>query len=83
MAADRVLKILEENVIKRSRRTLDLSLQSWRQDRIEFQRVIDNYQSLVRFEIAILERKRAVNKTLASLERAIGCAANSWTNDGR
>ncbi|GAB4149871.1 MAG: hypothetical protein Tsb009_24390 [Planctomycetaceae bacterium] len=78
VASNQVLAILEENIIKRARRSLDLSVQSWRQDRIEFQRLIDNYQNLIRFEIAILERRRAVNKSLASLERAVGCALESW-----
>lgn len=75
---DRVLTILDEKIIRRSRRALDLSLQSWRQDRIEFQRVIENYQAVVRFELSILQHRRQINRTLASLERAIGCAAASW-----
>jgi outer membrane protein, heavy metal efflux system len=82
-AHDRVLKILKDNVIRRARRSLDLSIQSWRQDRIEFQRVIDSYKELVRFELEILQRERSKNRALASLERAIGCAVESWADNAK
>jgi outer membrane protein TolC len=75
---DRVLRILETEILPKARQTLDLSIEAFRLGRIGFQQMIDNYEDYLRYEIDYHMRKTRREQAVASLERAVGCAVAHW-----
>ncbi|MBN2475001.1 MAG: TolC family protein [Pirellulales bacterium] len=70
----RVLEILRTQVLQRAEPTLELSIEAYRVGKLEFQQMIESYQSLLRFRIDYHRRVALREQTLASLERAVGTA---------
>ncbi len=75
---DRIVKILHDEILPRSKQTLDLSIEAYRVDRITFQQLIDNYKTLLRHRLDYYRRLSQREQTLANLERAVGCAITTW-----
>jgi outer membrane protein TolC len=71
---DRVLQILDESILRKSQQTFELSIEAYRVDRIGFQQLIDNYESLLRFRLDHHLRRVRREQAIAQLERAVGCA---------
>ncbi len=76
---DRVLKILETQILPPAAQTLELSMESYRTGTQEFQQLIDAYRTLLDFRIDYHKRIALREQTIASLERAVGCAITSAT----
>ncbi len=75
---DRIVKILNDDILPKSEQTLDLSIEAYRVDRITFQQLIDNYKTLLRHRLDYFRRLSQREQTLATLERAVGCAITTW-----
>ena len=74
---DRVLKILETRIIPPAEQTLELSTESYRTGRLEFQQLIDAYRTLLGVRIDYHKRTAIREQVIASLERAVGCSITS------
>lgn len=72
-----VLDVLEKEIIPRAEQTLELSVEGYRVGRVTFQQMIANYQSLLNFRIQRYQRQMLREQTVASLERAVGCAVST------
>lgn len=75
---DSIVKILNDDIVPRSKQTLDLSIEAYRVDRITFQQLIDNYKTLLRHRLDYYRRLSQREQTLATLERTVGCAITTW-----
>lgn len=75
---DRVLAILNTNILRKAEQTLELSLEAYRVDRIGFQQLIDNYEDLLRFRISYHMRRAQREQAISQLERAVGCVVADW-----
>ncbi|HEX5472220.1 MAG TPA: TolC family protein [Lacipirellulaceae bacterium] len=71
---DAVLKILNQDILKKSQQTFDLSTEAYRVGRIGFQQFIDNYDTLLRLRIEYYMRTATREQAIARLERSVGCA---------
>ena len=78
---DRIVQILEKNIIPKSQETLALSFEAYRVDRITFQQLIENYKTLLRHRIDYHRRLAQRAQAIATLERAVGCAITTWPID--
>ena len=79
---DRVLQLLDRDILPKAQQTLELSIEAYRLGRIGFQQLIDNYESLLRLRIERYRRLANRAQAVASLDRAIGCAVNNWSGEG-
>jgi outer membrane protein TolC len=77
---DRVLRILDENILRKAEQTFELSLEAYRVDRIGFQQLIDSYESLLRSQLDRLRHATRRAQATAQLERAVGCAVADWNS---
>jgi outer membrane protein TolC len=75
---DRIVKILDREIVPRSQQALDLSIAAYRVDRITFPQLIESYKTLLRQQIDYYRRLALREQALAQLERAVGCAISSW-----
>lgn len=75
---DRIIRILNDDILPKAKQTLDLSIEAYRVDRITFQQLIDNYETLLRHRIDYYRRLSQREQALAALERAVGCAITTW-----
>ena len=71
---DRVLAILNDDILRKSQDTFELSIAAYRVGRIGFQQLIDNYESLLKFSIDRHSRQARREQAIAQLERASGSA---------
>jgi len=78
---DRIVKILDDDIVPKAKQTLDLSIDAYRVDRITFQQLIDNYKALLRYRLDYYRRLSQREQALATLERAVGCAITTWPVD--
>lgn len=72
-----VLDLLEKEIIPRAEQTLELSVEGYRVGRVTFQQMIANYQALLNFRIQRYQRQMLREQTVASLQRAVGCAIST------
>ena len=75
---DRIVRILNDEILPKAQQTLDLSIEAYSVDRITFQQLIDNYETLLRHRVDYYRRLSQREQTLATLERAVGCAITTW-----
>ncbi len=78
---DRVLRILNDEIIRKAEQAFDISIEAYRVDRIGFQQLIDNYENLLRFQVDRYLRITRREQAIARLERAVGCAVAQWNAD--
>ncbi len=69
-----VLDVLQQEIIPRAEQTLELSVEGYRVGRVTFQQMIANYQALLNFQVQRYQRQMLREQTVASLQRAVGCA---------
>jgi len=75
---DQVLDILESEILPRAEETLKLSVEAYRQNKLNFQQLFEVYRNLLKYRIDYHKRKAMREQIIASLERAVGCAADTW-----
>lgn len=78
---DRIVRILDETILPKSKQTLELSIEAFRVDRITFQQLIENYETLLRHRLDYYRRVSQRAQTLAAIERAVGCAITTWPTE--
>jgi len=78
---DRVLRILNDEIIRKAEQAFDISIEAYRVDRIGFQQLIDNYENLLRFRVDRHLRITRREQAIAQLELAVGCAVAEWNVD--
>jgi cobalt-zinc-cadmium efflux system outer membrane protein len=74
----RVLEILGTEIVPNAEKTLTLSIEAYDVGKLGFQQMIDNYESLLNYEIDYYRREALREQAIASLERAVGCAVSAW-----
>ncbi|MBC8875622.1 MAG: TolC family protein [Planctomycetes bacterium] len=79
---DRVLQILNDEIIRKAEQAFDISIEAYRMNRIGFQQLIDNYENLLRFQVDRYLRTTRREQAIAQLERAVGCAVAEWNANG-
>ncbi len=78
-AHDKVLEILNDRVISNAKETFELSVEAYQVDRVTFQQLIANYETLLRYQIEQLTRLTQREQAIARLERAMGISAAAFT----
>jgi len=78
-AHDKVLKILNDRVIRNADETFELSVAGYQVDRVTFQQLIENYETLLRYRIERITRTAQREQAMARLERAMGISAAAFT----
>lgn len=78
---DRVLQVLNDDIIRKAQQAFDLAIEAYGVDRIGFQQLIDNYENLLRFRVDRYLRTVRREQAIAQLERAVGCAVADWNAD--
>ena len=71
---EKVLEILESQIVPQAGQSLDLSIEAFRVDRLEFQQLIDSYKMLLKYQVDKYRRESLRQQAIASLERAVGSA---------
>lgn len=74
---DRILSVLESEILPRAGQTLDLSIEAYRVGRLQFQQLIDVYRTLLDYRIDFHRRAAMRGQAVASLQRAVGCAVTA------
>ncbi len=75
---DQVLDILESEILQQAEDTLKLSIEAYEQNKLNFQQLFEVYRALLKYRIDHHKRKALREQIIASLERAVGCAADTW-----
>jgi outer membrane protein TolC len=73
----RTLAILENEILPPAAETVRLALESYRAGRADFQQLIDAFRTLLRYRVEVHRHLALREQSLASLERAVGCAVTS------
>jgi cobalt-zinc-cadmium efflux system outer membrane protein len=71
---DRMLGIVQSDILPRAEQTLELATESYRTGRQSFQQLIDVYRTLLSYRTELHRHVAAREQTIASLERAVGCS---------
>jgi len=71
---EKVLQILESQIVPQAGQSLDLSIEAYRVDKLEFQQLIDSYKLLLKYQVDKYRREALRQQAIASLERAVGTA---------
>lgn len=75
---DRILTILESEIVPNAQRALELSVEAYRVFKLDFEQLVQNYRTLLEHQIEQHRREALREQALASLERAVGSAIVSW-----
>ena len=67
-----LLTLFEEDILPRSRQTLEVSGQAYNVGEVDFLQLLDNWQQLLRYEITYRRIDASLRQTLAELERVVG-----------
>jgi outer membrane protein TolC len=65
-------KLFRDDIIPKSKETLNVSLAAYQVGDVDFLTLIDNWQQVLRFQIAYHRIESQLQQTLAALERAVG-----------
>ncbi len=71
---DRVLEILQEQIVPRAEEAFELVTEAYRAGRADFQQLLDTYRILLQYRIDLYRREAIREQAVASLERAVGAA---------
>ena len=71
---DRMLGIIQSDILSRAEQTLELATESYRTGRQGFQQLIDVYRTLLSYRTELHRHVAAREQAIASLERAVGCS---------
>ena len=67
-----LLNLFREDILPKAQQTLDVSRRAYNVGEVDFLQLIDNWQQLLRYEIAYHRLEGGLRQTLASLERVVG-----------
>ncbi len=67
-----LLTLFEEDILPRSRQTLEVSSQAYNVGEVDFLQLLDNWRQLLRYEISYRRIDASLRQTLAELERVVG-----------
>ncbi len=74
---DRVLEILQEEIVPRAEEAFELVTEAYRAGRADFVLLLDTYRTLLQFRIDLYRREAVREQAVASLERAVGAAVTA------
>lgn len=69
-----VLAILDNDLIRKSVASFELSIEAYSVDLASFERVLDSYQTALKLKLDQSMRRTGYAQVIAQLERAVGCA---------
>ncbi len=67
-----LVRLFRDDIIPKSQQTLDVSKSAYQVGDVDFLQLIDNWQQLLRFQIAYHRLESQLRQTLATLERVVG-----------
>jgi outer membrane protein TolC len=67
-----LVKLFRDDIIPKSKQTLEVSQAAYQVGDVDFLQVIDNWEQLLRFRIAYYRLESQLQQTLAMLERVVG-----------
>jgi outer membrane protein TolC len=67
-----LLKLFRDSIIPKATQTLEVSQAGYQVGDVDFLQLIDNWQQLLRFQIAYHQLESQLQQTLAALERVVG-----------
>ena len=71
---DRVLELLDSQLVPQSEKTFTLSMDAYRVGRVNFEQLIASYRELLEYRIDLYRRQAQREQAVAALERIVGCA---------
>lgn len=72
-AADEQLRLYEERILPRAKRTLQLASADYRGQLVDFGEVADGFTEVLMFELQVARNQATLAGALAQIERAVGC----------
>lgn len=81
-ALDEQRDLFRDPMVPRAEQTLSVSIADYRVGRVSVLQLIDNWLQLLTFELQLARIEASRLQTLASLERAVGCALTDLTESG-
>jgi outer membrane protein TolC len=72
-----LLRLFDKDILPRAEQTLKVSLPAYETAKIDFLQLIDNWRTLLRYQIARQRQEANLRQNLAALERAVGGASLS------
>ena len=76
-----LVKLFRDDILPKSEQTLEVSQAAYQVGDVDFLQLIDNWQQLLRFQIAYHRLESQLQQTLAMLERMIGGQPQTMTTD--
>ena len=67
-----LVKLFRDDILPKSKQTLEISQSDYQVGKVDFLTLIDNWQQLLRFQIAYHRIESQLQQTLAALERVVG-----------
>jgi cobalt-zinc-cadmium efflux system outer membrane protein len=67
-----LLTVFGEDIIPKARQTLNVSTGAYNVGEVDFLQLLDNWQQLLRYEVAYRRLEASLRQTLAELERVVG-----------
>jgi outer membrane protein TolC len=67
------LGLFREQILPRTRETLELTIADYRSEEVNFNTVVETYREVLMFETQVAELEAALATTMARLQRAVGC----------
>ncbi len=67
-----LIRLFRDDILPKSRQTLEASLAAYRVGRTDFLQLLDNWRQLLRFEVALARLESELQQTLAMLESVVG-----------
>ncbi len=72
-AADEQLRLFNDRILPRAKKTLQLASADYRGRRVDFGEVTDGFTELLMFELQVARAEAALAGTVAQVERVVGC----------
>ena len=72
-AADEQLRLYNDRILPRAKKTLKLASADYRGRRVDFGEVADGFTELLMFELQVARAQAALAGTVAQVERVVGC----------
>ncbi len=67
-----LIKLFRGDILPKARQTLEVSRQAYNVGEVDFLQLIDNWRTLLRYEIGLLRLEASLRQTIAELERIVG-----------
>lgn len=67
-----LLMLFEDDILPKARQTLEVSSRAYSVGEVDFLQLIDNFRTLLRYELSYRRLEASLRQTLADLERVVG-----------